>query len=314
MPPVFKVLVLALALAPASPVAAQNLNDVLRGEVNRAPSGASGPTESRSALVGGGLSAALGAGRGGRHLEKAELRDLARRSTVFIVGLSKTDAGTSVNMGSGFFIDPVTILTNSHVASGQSTLLVSAGGQGYVTATLASDSNFARNRREDFAVLKLEAPIEGTVSLPLGGAVDSLQDVIVAGYPGMVTDKDQRAADFLAGDVSAVPELVISAGTVQNVIESTEGVEMVTHSATSGPGNSGGPVLNVCGQVVGVHSQGSQQDAQIYLGNEAMTDESGNRIVAKARGGFGFAQSVNEMTRFLQSRHHDFQVAGGCRD
>lgn len=298
-------LVLSLAAATA-PSVAQNLNDVLRGEVKR---------EAGSSNLKAGHSALLGGGSGMRALEKAELRDLARSATVYVLNLVQTDGGLKLaSSGSGFFIDPATVLTNSHVVDKADAVMIAVAGRGYVPAAIVSDTHVMQNGRQDFAILRLDQAVDGVAALAIGAPVDSLEAVFAAGYPGVVIERDQKNKDLQQGDLSAVPELVISAGAVQNILQNDSGVEMVTHSAMINHGNSGGPLLNACGQVVGINTEISLDKARIQIGGQAVADEKGNPAVAYVHGGFGFAQSVQEIRAFLGSRNQQFSQASGCRE
>ena len=64
----------------------------------------------------------------------------------------------------------------------------------------------------------------------------------------------------------------------------------IQHNANTNPGNSGGPVLNAQGQVVGVHFSGDIQ-APVF-------DNSG-QTVGRTRSGINFAISVDRLQSFL---------------
>jgi len=247
---------------------------------------------------------AAGTGR----LGKQSLRQLAQSTTVFVVSFLKSKGGAT---GSGLLLAPDLVLTNSHVVEDANTVLVAIAGRGYRKAEVVADTFVGRNDRTDFALLKLSEPL-GDITLALGPPVESLDDVYAVGFPATVYDEGQRMADFLQGDLTSVPDVVISSGSVQNVMERNNGVEMVTHSARINHGNSGGPLLNACGEVVGVNTWGSIAEAPLVSGNKAMTDRKGNAVTAQVDGGFGFAQSVDEITRFLKSRHITYRIGPPC--
>ena len=68
----------------------------------------------------------------------------------------------------------------------------------------------------------------------------------------METDPHYRA--LLEGDPAAVPELTAQSGAVTVVQTFPTGSEIIIHSADISPGNSGGPLVDSCGRVVGVNT------------------------------------------------------------
>lgn len=230
---------------------------------------------------------------------KDVLRDVARNGTVFVLSFGDDGAAT----GSGALIAADLVLTNSHVVEGSDKkYVVGLAGHGYRAAVKISDTFVARNHRSDFALLRLEKPIGGKI-LVLGAPVQDLDDVYAAGYPATVDKMGQRLDDFLNGDILSVPDVVISTGAVQNVMDGKAGVEIVTHSARINHGNSGGPLLNGCGQIVGLNTWGSLEDVQVYDADGAVSGKKGRGLTVPTDGGFAFAQSTFEIARFLKARH-----------
>ncbi|MBH0236853.1 S1 family peptidase [Methylobrevis albus] len=344
MRPVSIALMLAALIALGAPSRAENLNDLLKAPVQRAQDGlAADPLAAAPAPVAPAAPLAVApvvvpaapmpvavvppaavvpapAGpdtAAAAPLGKAALRDLARNATVLVLNLRTVKKGGGLviaSTGSGFFIDPQTVMTNSHVVAGAEKLILSVAGAGPVVAEVVSDTFVHENGRADFALLRTSRPV-GLATLALGTPVDSLTEVFAVGYPGVVTERDQGRLELLQGDLSAAPSVVISIGTVQNVMDNDSGVEMITHSAMMHRGNSGGPLLNGCGQVIGVNTQISLDRAALNVGGKPLVDKSGNSVGNVAvHGGFGFAQSVDEMRRFLRSRQQAFAVAGPCAE
>jgi S1-C subfamily serine protease len=68
----------------------------------------------------------------------------------------------------------------------------------------------------------------------------------------METDANYQA--LLGGDAAAAPELTAQSGAVTVIQTFPTGTEIIIHSADISPGNSGGPLVDTCGRVVGVNT------------------------------------------------------------
>lgn len=140
---------------------------------------------------------------------------------------SAPKAGGSQGFGTGFLVsDRGDYLTNNHVVEGCRTLTV--GGQpARVTAT---DEGF------DLALLRVSGTPSGTPARFSAKPARLNSDVTVVGYP---------LPDLLGG-------VNVTRGSVTSLKGiAGDGVRMQI-SAPVQPGNSGGPVVNAAGQVVGV--------------------------------------------------------------
>ena len=87
----------------------------------------------------------------------------------------------------------------------------------------------------DFALLAVDQPGKGF--LKLGASPPKLTPVVAAGYPEYLLDADSV---FAQGIVNQKPESLP--------------VKFLTHSASVGRGSAGGPVVDLCGRVVGVNT------------------------------------------------------------
>ncbi|MCW4016050.1 MAG: trypsin-like peptidase domain-containing protein [Candidatus Bathyarchaeota archaeon] len=143
--------------------------------------------------------------------------------------------------GSGFVYNyegQMVVVTNYHVVEGSINITVTfSNGNGYSATVLGSDPY------AELAVLSVDAPAEEFV--PIEIASSSSLDV---GDPVMVVGTPYGLAGSMSvGYVSALGRTLTAETTggyvIANVIQTT---------AALNPGNSGGPVLNYDGEVVGI--------------------------------------------------------------
>ena len=139
---------------------------------------------------------------------------------------------TSNGSGSGMIISTDGyILTNAHVVSDQST----------VTTTLSTGDVFdgvvvGRDEKVDLAIVKISNHNLTVIEFGNSDLVEQGDDVFTLGYPF-----------GLKGDVS------FKEGTISRKVFSEDGVYLET-SAEIHPGNSGGPLVNTSGKVIGINT------------------------------------------------------------
>src|SRR5437764_2308731 len=157
-------------------------------------------------------------------------------------------------LGSGFVIDKAGhIVTNYHVVLGASTIQVSFSNNERFKARLVGV-----DPSTDIAVLKVDVKSRALKALPLGNS-DSVRvgdEVIALGNP-FGLDRS-----VTAGIVSAVQRRIEAPNSlsISHVIQT---------DAALNHGNSGGPLLNAQGQVVGVNAQietGGVSDGNVGIG------------------------------------------------
>jgi tetratricopeptide (TPR) repeat protein len=158
---------------------------------------------------------------------------LVKRVKPAVVAISTYDAsGEALMTGSGFFLRPGQVVTNLHVIRGAVRAEIKTlDGKGkifQVSGTLALDEE------GDLALLSVEMPVERARSTELASELpDEGEPIFVIGNPlkleGSVSD----------GIVSAVREVPNS-------------YRIIQITAPISHGNSGSPVFNLRGQVIGV--------------------------------------------------------------
>lgn len=194
---------------------------------------------------------------------------------VVIVGQDGTEL-FPVSHGTGFAVTSTKIVTNAHVVSdlatvaGLSIAIVPPEGGEAVPGKL-----LAYSPRNDLALIETVKPLRlpplAIASLPPGDGAA----VVSVGYPMNV----DRAQGLTIADVFRSQPPVKSSGFVSGERPSRS-FDTVLHTAPIARGNSGGPLLDSCGRVVGVNSFGAEtQDAD---------------------GEFYFAVSAREILPFLR--------------
>jgi S1-C subfamily serine protease len=147
---------------------------------------------------------------------------------------------TGINTGSGFVINrDGVILTNAHVISGAVKITVAFANNQTVTAKV-----LGRDPDDDLALLKVNPDGVRLVPLPLGDS-----STVQVGDPTYaIGNPFGLARSLTTGVVSALQRSIQAPNNfaIDNVIQT---------DAPLNPGNSGGPLINAEGQVIGINSQ-----------------------------------------------------------
>jgi len=187
-------------------------------------------------------------------LSNAQLVAYLETATALVVATQAR--GTSV--GSGFFVSPDRLLTNRHVVDRAERVLVTSRtlGKPHPARIIAMTDRRAIGAA-DYALL--EVPDIAHPPLAFTTQIAKLQEVIAAGYPGVTISKDADFRAFAHGRASAAPDLVITRGEVNAIQVNQAKVPTVAHTALISEGNSGGPLVDRCGRVIGINSYIAQQ-------------------------------------------------------
>jgi S1-C subfamily serine protease len=213
------------------------------GATAQAGPGPQGAASEPAPLPAGGEAGALG---------NAALAQRLEQATAIVIVAGPNDLGT----GTGFFIGPNTLVTNRHVIedSKGKRLFVTSKSLGTLRrATVLYATRSSEPGTPDFALLRLD---DGSAvgTLDVAADVNKLANVVAAGYPGVVLRGDANFRRLLEGDLSAAPDLNLTQGTVQSFQSGEGGMPLIVHTASIAKGNSGGPLVDGCGRVIGVNT------------------------------------------------------------
>lgn len=217
------------------------------------------------------------------HAEQQDVAAVARGVVrVAIIATNGQDA-YFVGHGSGFAVAPDKVLTNAHVVELLRTeknlvvgIIPSEGKRSYGGKVIAYSPG------NDLALIQLN---EGRLPVAtfFAGPVTDGQQVVAIGYPGSV----DRAQGLDLSEMIQPLTPVKTVGTVSTG-RASHGFDTVLHTAPMAQGNSGGPLVDDCGRVLGVNSFGSQAESE-------------------ADAEFGFAVSNREVASFLRQAGVSFQ-------
>jgi len=168
----------------------------------------------------------------------------ADKSVVWII--VKYPGQSGYGTGSGFMVAPEVIATNHHVVKGAVKMVAvianrTGEGKPYPLELIWGSHN------SDLALLKAPglnlSPLVLSEKLPTKG-----NHVTAIGYPGVADD----VVDF-KGVESTLTQGIVGRIIDSPVVEGGPNVNMIQHSAAINSGNSGGPLVDKCGRVVGIN-------------------------------------------------------------
>lgn len=217
---------------------------------------------------------------------ETDLLSLIERQTALVLV-----SGSETASGSGFFVGPDLLVTNHHVvapalAGGRIVAINESLGGPREARVIAQDGPL-ETTGGDFALLKVDGASQPFFTLRSSEETMRLQNVISAGYPGIVLQTDSNFAALLSGDASAMPTTSVTNGIVNNEQDFPTGTRVLIHNAAIAQGNSGGPLIDYCGRAVGINTfvrsgQFQNLDSELNIN-------------------FNFAIASTDLLRFLES-------------
>ena len=185
--------------------------------------------------------------------------------------------GQAVSSGSGFvWTNDGYIVTNYHVVQNSKGItVVTSDGQEHEATYIGGDSS------NDIAVLKIEA--EGLTAVTIGSSSDLIVgDQVVA----IGNALGELASTLTVGYVSAIDRVVATDGTQMNMLQT---------DAAINSGNSGGPLFNLKGEVVGITT----------------AKYSGSSLTGASIEGIGFAIPMDDVIGLLEDLKEYGYITGG---
>jgi S1-C subfamily serine protease len=189
-----------------------------------------------------GVSACGGSDEPRRPLSSKEVFEKAQSGVVELFGKQ----GDEETGGTGFIIDAEQghVVTNAHVVNGITGLQARFRDEEPVP-TRVLGSSFCN----DLALVEMTSVPSGAEALPLGDSdlVENQDEVTLLGYPSSLENPEEQDIVSTSGRVQS-PDVTAESGPALPKLP-----RAIQHSATGNPGNSGGPLLNDQGEVVGIH-------------------------------------------------------------
>ena len=182
----------------------------------------------------------------------ASARGVVRIVTIAVVD----DDVVGFGHGSGFAVSPNRVVTNAHVVELASRypgnvvigVVPSEGDKSFQGKLIAIDTD------RDLALIEFAGARLPTLTLYAGALTDG-EAVIALGYPGNVDLATARsAADFIT------PQSPVRSQGGFAGFRTLRGTSVLLHTASIARGNSGGPLLDRCGRVLGVNSAITRAD------------------------------------------------------
>lgn len=215
-----------------------------------------------------------------------------------------------LSSGSGFLVgkDGKFVLTNSHVARNCDAIVVmsprDSGDPKQTTATVAWDSKTSVSRRYlDAALLSLAQSVDRPgVVFASKNTVAMRDPVIAVGYPG--------AADSV-GTLESTIKPTITQGNVSRILtrrpdgedSGGNGVGLYQITASIGPGNSGGPLFNEYGEVIGINTE------KALIRMATITDQGDVGLErVPLMDGVAWSQEIDELLPILQERGIEYRL------
>lgn len=178
------------------------------------------------------------------------------KSVVLIINIMANAKGT----GTGFVINEQNdVITNHHVIQNHRALFIADGGTD--PAHLKPAVVKWSSKEKDLAILHVPN-LQHRPALPLSSVEPSKGKAVYAiGFPGIANLLIQKLSTESSVTIGSVSRLINAAWH-----ENEPKFRIIQHSSELNGGNSGGPLINACGQVVGINTVKTSLAASINRG------------------------------------------------
>ncbi len=184
----------------------------------------------------------------------------ARYGVVRVLCAGEDEQGSFVSAGSGFAIgkqgEAVSyFITNNHV-------ICDAPENVYLILNSLEDSSsmipakvLQTWQSPDLAILRIDTPITERMALPLlsGNSFEVTQNVYALGFPGVSDNMNDNGGSC----PSTIDDITVTTGTVTKASTKLLDTVCVQIDAVINHGNSGGPLVNENGEVLGINTYGA---------------------------------------------------------
>lgn len=202
-----------------------------------------------------------------------------------IVVLSWKDGDEYVGFGSGFAVTPDRIVTNYHVVEAWTRYAESADERLLAVVPARGDEMLearlvAYDSAKDLALLELQGGTMEPMTL-FSGRPDLGRRYTALGFPSNVDFASSRSVDELF-DLTVTPRSPIRTGGDISEARPVRGIDAYVHDADIAGGNSGGPLVDLCGRAIGVNSAVAGASASDSASSFAITYRELARFLRRA--------------------------------
>jgi len=189
--------------------------------------------------------ASLGAFAQEQNLTLSGLYERVGKSVVQITSTNSDPSLSDSSLGSGFVYDSGYIITNNHVVTKGNALAVTISDGTIYNAKLIGSDPYT-----DLAVLSVNAPKDKLVPIPMADSTKLRvgEQVVAIGNPFGLSGS--MTAGIVSGLGRLLPTDLTNLGDGSGSVFSIP--DIIQTDTSVNPGNSGGPLLNIKGEVVGI--------------------------------------------------------------